>query len=334
MKPESQPLVSVLTPVYNGEKYLVECIESVLAQTYQNWEYCIVNNCSTDRTLEIAETYAEKDKRIRIHNNTEFVGSLQNGNIAFRQMSPNGKYCKVVHADDWLFPECLMKMVELAEAHPTIAIVSAYRLTNTRIMVQALPYAHTMIPGHEICRKTLLGLPSVFGSPSSMLIHADEVRKRPTFFNVSNPHCDMEACLDILRNRDFGFVHQMLTFSRSHSESETDRDGRFGTSHVARFEHLIKYGREYLSEKEYDARFSTRMGDYYTFLGSRVFRKNEKGFWEYHRNAQRRLGYSLSMARIAKAVFVRLLRLVLNPLDSFKKMTRKLAHSPERTTTR
>src|SRR6185312_6778370 len=87
MTPEEQPLVSVLTPVYNGEKHITECIESVLAQTYQNWEYCIVNNCSKDRTLEIAMRYAQRDKRVRIHNNTEFVGCDANGNIALQQMS-------------------------------------------------------------------------------------------------------------------------------------------------------------------------------------------------------------------------------------------------------
>src|SRR6476660_9156223 len=130
MRPDTQPLVSVLTPVYNGEQYLAECIDSVLAQTYQNWEYCIVNNCSTDRTLDIAQKYADKDKRIRIHNNTTFVGCDANGNIAFRQISPNSKYCKVVHADDWLFSDCIMQMVELAEANPNVAIVGAYALCN------------------------------------------------------------------------------------------------------------------------------------------------------------------------------------------------------------
>src|SRR5439155_14855095 len=105
MSIHSQPLVSVVTPVYNGEKYLSECIESVLAQTYQNWEYIIVNNCSTDNSLEIAQGYAKKDPRIGIHNNPEFVGVIQNHNIAFRQVASASKYCKVVHADDWLFPE-------------------------------------------------------------------------------------------------------------------------------------------------------------------------------------------------------------------------------------
>ena len=104
MKPESQPLVSVLTPVYNGEKYLSECIESVLEQTYLNWEYIIVNNRSTDRTSEIARAYASKDKRIRVHTNTEFVDFAANENIAFQQIALESKYCKMVHADDWLSP--------------------------------------------------------------------------------------------------------------------------------------------------------------------------------------------------------------------------------------
>ena len=59
-----QPLVSVLTPVFNGEPYLVQAIESVLAQTYTNWEYVLVDNASTDRTAEIIQRYVDKDPRI------------------------------------------------------------------------------------------------------------------------------------------------------------------------------------------------------------------------------------------------------------------------------
>ena len=125
LRPEEQPLVSVITPVYNGADYLEECIESVLAQTYQNWNYTIVNNRSTDRTREIAQRYADKDSRIRIHDNTDFLPIMKNHNHAIRQISPESKYCKVVLGDDWLFPECLMKMVSLAEGNPSVGLVGA-----------------------------------------------------------------------------------------------------------------------------------------------------------------------------------------------------------------
>jgi glycosyltransferase involved in cell wall biosynthesis len=324
MKPELQPLVSVLTPVYNGEKYLAECIESVLAQTYQNWEYCIVNNCSTDQTLDIAQKYADKDKRIRIHNNVEFVGCDQNGNIAFRQISSDSKYCKMVHADDWLFPECLMQMVELAETHPTVAIVGSYGLRNEYVSWDGLPYSRTVIPGQEICRDTLLGGPYVFGSPTSLLIRSDEVRKRPSFYNDANPHCDIEACLDILRDRDFGFVHQVLTFTREHIAAESTFSKRFGTDYLGTLEHLSKYGRTYLSEKEFQRCLRQCWKQYYAFLGAKVFHNKDKEFWEFHRNALGRLGYSLSYGKIARPVLAEIFDLALNPLKTSIRIRRKL----------
>src|ERR1041385_635284 len=120
MKSKQEPLVSVVTPVYNGEGYLRECIESVLAQTYTNWDYTIVNNRSTDRTLEIAQEYAARDARIRVVTNEAFVRVIANYNNAFRQISPHSKYCKVVASDDSLLPECLERMVRLAEERPTV----------------------------------------------------------------------------------------------------------------------------------------------------------------------------------------------------------------------
>ena len=66
-------LVSVVTPVYNGAAYLGECIDSVLAQTHANWEYAIVDNCSTDETAEIARRYAAQDSRIRLVANDRFL---------------------------------------------------------------------------------------------------------------------------------------------------------------------------------------------------------------------------------------------------------------------
>ena len=78
MNSTSEPLVSIVTPVFNGELYLEECIQSVLAQPYENWEYIIVNNCSTDRSLAIAEKYAEKDARIKIFSNKQLLPIMKN----------------------------------------------------------------------------------------------------------------------------------------------------------------------------------------------------------------------------------------------------------------
>ncbi|MCK7480584.1 MAG: glycosyltransferase [Candidatus Moduliflexus flocculans] len=110
--------VSILTPVYNGEKFLRPCIESVLKQTHQDWEYVFVDNCSEDATPEIIREYARQDRRIRIVTNESFVGIIENHNIAFSQMSPKADYCKVVQADDWIYPECLEKFVRLLRCEP------------------------------------------------------------------------------------------------------------------------------------------------------------------------------------------------------------------------
>jgi hypothetical protein len=217
-----------------------------------------------------------------------------------------------------------MKMVELAEAHPTVAMVGAYGLRNDRVSWDGLPYTSTVITGREICRKTLLGGLYVFGSPTSLLIRSDEVRKRPTFYNEANPQCDIEACFDVLRGRDFGFVHQVLTFTRDHAASETSFCSRFGTDYLGTLEHLAKYGRTYLSDEEYDRCVKRSWKRYYTFLAAKLLYGNEKTFWQYHRNALGRLGYSLSMRQIAKPVLAELLDVGLNPLKTFVRITRKL----------
>ncbi|HEY7681550.1 MAG TPA: glycosyltransferase family A protein, partial [Gemmatimonadales bacterium] len=107
MTQAAEPLVSVVTPFYNAEPYLAECIESILGQNYRNFEHVLVNNCSTDRSAEKAQAYAERDARIRLVHNTTFLTQVQNLNHAVAQISPDSVYCKIVLADDFLFPTCL-----------------------------------------------------------------------------------------------------------------------------------------------------------------------------------------------------------------------------------
>jgi hypothetical protein len=240
-------------------------------------------------------------------------------------MPPSAKYCKIVHADDWLFPECITKMVEVAEANPTVAIVGAYGLRNDHVSWDGLHHQTTVMPGREICRNTLLGGPYVFGSPTSLLIRSDEVRKYPSFYNEANPHCDIEACLDILRDHDFGFVHQVLTFTREHAEAESTFARRFGTDLLGTLEHLTKYGRTYLGDEEFEKCLRRCWERYYEFLGSKVLHNADEGFWEFHKKVLARLGYDLSYAKLAKPVLAELLDLVLNPLKTAKRIAKKIS---------
>jgi glycosyltransferase involved in cell wall biosynthesis len=301
LKGTYEPLVSVVTPVYNGAKYLTQCIESVLAQTYQHWEYVIVNNRSTDESLSIAREYEAKDARIRVHDNPQHLPMLQNANSALRQVSPSAKYCKIVHADDWLMTECLERMVCLAEENPSVAIVGAYRLEENHVTLDGLPYSSRVISGREICRATLLGDLYVFGAPSNLLLRCDVIRERPEFYGSDGLHADTDTCYEILRSVDFGFVHQVLTFTRRHNEAATAFARRMNTYLPGNVGSLVKYGHCYLSEGEYQLRFRQLMAEYYRFLAGALFRRKGKDFWRYHREQLSKFGHPMKRLRLIRA---------------------------------
>jgi glycosyltransferase involved in cell wall biosynthesis len=299
-----QPLISILTPVYNGEKYLAECIESVLCQTYPNWEYVIVNNFSKDRSLEIARDYAEKDPRIKVLDNEEFLTALRNWNNTLKKMSPEAKYCKVVHADDWIYPECIEKMVSVAEDHPSVGVVGAYRLQGDQVVPGGIPYGTTVTPGRDKAREFLLGGEYTFGAPSAILMRSDLIRGYENFYNEVHFGSDQEACLELLQYSDFGFVHQVLTFSRTHEESVTSRMNELQPEIFAFIYMLKKYGKVFLDSSEYEDRTDEIMKKYYWLLGRKVTDSRNGKFWNFHKESLQSIGEHLNWRRVTKSAFL------------------------------
>jgi glycosyltransferase involved in cell wall biosynthesis len=255
----------------------------------------IVDNRSTDRSGAIARSYAEQDSRIRVHENAEFVSAIPNWNNAVRQMSPEAKYCKVVHADDWMFPRCLAAMVEVAEAHPSVGLVSSYRLNEARVDLDGLPFPSACSPGREIARRTLLRHPLyLFGSPTSVLVRADLVRKRDPFYNEASIHADSEVCLDILQDSDFGFSHEVLTYTRRHNEAMTSFLSRMETHRSGKLICLRRYGPAFLDASEFAARIEQVGVSYHKFLADAFFERRGKEFLEYHKKtlAENGIAYS------------------------------------------
>jgi glycosyltransferase involved in cell wall biosynthesis len=304
----------VLTPVFNGEDYLAQCVESVLAQTYSNWEYIIVNNCSTDRTLEIALEYAKKDGRIRVHNNREFLGVIANHNLSFSLISPAAKYCKVVSADDFIFPECIMRMVQLAESNPTVGLVGTYLLAGKRVLCEGLEYERKVVKGTEICRATLLGGPYVFGSPTSLLYRCDLIRESQAFYPHSNPHADTTACYQALENSDFGFVHQVLAYARIHADSQTSKSLKIGTYNLALIGDLTRFGPKYLSPSELKQRLEYFLDSYYrVVVHVLIERSGEEGFLNQQKAALQEMRLRFSFTRLLKTALLMGFGLLLKP---------------------
>jgi glycosyltransferase involved in cell wall biosynthesis len=323
----SAPLVSIVTPVYNGELYIRECIESVLAQTYSCWEYIILNNCSADQTLPIAQEYARRDPRIRICSNDTLLDIISNHNKAFSLISPASAYCKVVSADDRLFPECIDRMVALAQSHPTIGIVGSYQLSGGAekwyLRTYGLPYHSTVFPGREIGRKQLLGKLDVLGNPTSSLYRSDLVRSSDSFYPNSSAEADVSACFKYLRDTDFGFVHQVISFERLHHDRITTTSQAFNAYVGSKLNDLSTYGSSYLTPAEIAARTEELLDDYYQFLAISAVNFRDREFWKYHRKRLQEAGHRLDRRRLAKAVCMKLADLVLNPKETVERVLRR-----------
>ena len=283
-------------------------MESVLAQTHHNWDCTVVNNCSTDGTLAIAEKYAARDPRISILTNDRLIPALSNMNLAFRQISAESKYCKMVLADDWIFPECLQRMVAVMEEYPSAGIVGAYGLVERWVLWAGLPYPSSFVSGHEICRQRLLGGPYVFGSPTSLLFRSDLVRSHSPFYDESNIHADSETCFELLKDCDFGFVHQVLTFSRDErSGSRLEKSRELNTAAAGMLHELVAYGPHYLTSEEYKGRLKAMVANYYEFLAASFLRPRTSEFWNYHKEKLRDAGIEFKRTRLAYRVGMRIL---------------------------
>jgi glycosyltransferase involved in cell wall biosynthesis len=120
---DHKPRVSIGLPVFNGEHYIEEALDSILAQTYSDFELIISDNASTDRTEEICRAYTARDERIRYFRNETNLGAAKNFNCVFELSS--GEYFKWASYDDVLGPEFLSRCITVLDQEPSIILCHA-----------------------------------------------------------------------------------------------------------------------------------------------------------------------------------------------------------------
>ena len=145
-----EDLISVIVPVYNGEKFLDKCLNSIINQNYKNLEIILVNDGSTDKSLEICKKFAAKDSRIKIFSK-ENGGQASARNFALDRIY--GAYVSFVDDDDWIRPECYSTLHGLATEHKAeIASGTEFYVENTELgschksVYSMKEYAEMIIP--------------------------------------------------------------------------------------------------------------------------------------------------------------------------------------------
>lgn len=159
------PLVSILVTVYNRELYLRETLQSILDSTYDYFEVVVVDDYSTDKSVDIAREFANLDQRVTVHQNYKNLGDYPNRMKA--ASLAQGRYLKYVDSDDLIYPHSLAIMVESMERFPEAALGLCHSMPEDES-----PYPWQLSP-EQAYRKQFLGRGCLNCGPSGAIIRRD-----------------------------------------------------------------------------------------------------------------------------------------------------------------
>lgn len=144
--------VSIIVPIYNAERYLRECIESVLEQTFTDWELILVDDGSTDRSNAIANEYIDRDRRITLINKTNGgVSSARNTGLN----ATNGRYIFFLDPDDELYVYTISHLYEIAKSYSADIVAGKYVYTHKKPILCQQDKTTRLISAEKLCRDTL-----------------------------------------------------------------------------------------------------------------------------------------------------------------------------------
>ena len=221
------PAITICVPTFNGEKYLRPCLDSILHQTYGDFELLLVDDCSKDSTLSILDDYKRMDARVRVIRNPRNLGLVGNWNngIALAR----GEWIKFAFQDDLLHENCLERM--LAAANCPIVFCRRTFLFEDGTDEETIR-GYTSIPsisdilGTEphieaslVCDAVLREPRNFFGEPTTALLHRS-LFERFGYFNTDLAQfCDLEYWIRVSINTGLTYVSEPLAFFRYHASS-------------------------------------------------------------------------------------------------------------------
>jgi glycosyltransferase involved in cell wall biosynthesis len=235
-----KPLVSILIPTYNRCKFIAECIDSALAQTYENIEIILVDNASSDETWEICKSYAQKSSQIKIYRNEENIGPVRNWIRCLN--NANGEFVKFLFSDDKIYPTCIEKLLRRIK-NPNIGFAYCSALIG-KDEEMAKYFYHNKVDGDlspdTFINKTIQGQAPI--SPGAVLmrtadalenLHLSFPTDQENFYQQHGAGPDLLLLyLTAIKYEKIAYVSESLVFFRAHSDSIT----------VGNKDNLVRYG--------------------------------------------------------------------------------------------
>lgn len=238
LTPVEAPQITIAMPVYNGEDYVHLAIQSVLDQTYSDFELLIVDNCSTDGTLEVVKTFL--DPRIRLFVNSTNLGMVGNWNRSIELAT--GEYIKFLSHDDLLDTTCLEEQIAgfLQYKQENIGIVTCKKRVINKIGKIVIPGLglrgqSRLISGRVAIRKSIRSGRNIIGEPSVVLIKTS-ILKASGPFELPEYTPDIKMWFKILQKSNLYFIDKTLA---SYRISEQSTSSSISKSQGAQFVTLI-----------------------------------------------------------------------------------------------
>jgi glycosyltransferase involved in cell wall biosynthesis len=232
MSPE--PSVSVCIPCYNGDQFVGRTIESVLAQSFTNFELILVDDQSTDDTVSVLKSFS--DPRIRLFLNEHNMGLGPSWKSALSQST--AKYVKLLCDDDLLHPDCLAKQVQLLEdpSHSEVVLAVCNRKvidSNGRVILEKrLPFPCGRIDGATLVRKSIRWGANLVGEPAVGLFRRDALLRSTTWKATNSYYADLDLWTQLLVHGDAFLDPEFMASFRISPDAASSR---FGFRQAAEF---------------------------------------------------------------------------------------------------
>lgn len=256
-------LVSVILPVFNREQFLVEAIESVLGQTYENFELLISDNCSTDSSFEIINRFAKLDSRIKHSRHGHNIGCAANYNSLIAKAS--GKFIALFGSDDIFEPSSIENLVLALESNPSAVLATGARNildSSGKKTKEVHPFNRSqLIPGETAKRDLLLSLENWIAAP--VLWHS--AHKGQGFDYSFVQYTDLDYWCRLMEHGDIYYLDEILLNYRIHERAQTVDEMKnvnvaIGILRIHdRYRHVIQT--DGMSDSSYNRRITNHIGN-------------------------------------------------------------------------